>query len=471
MSQDSDVIEGVETQQLIFGRWPLWATLVGAVSITSGLAFGYDQGVIGGAISFMQDEFGFGSFVEGMITSWVTIGALVGALFGGGLADRWSRKKALIFAAYLLVFGSIVQAIAPSVVVLIAGRFIIGAGVGIASVAAPMFVAESAPAKLRGRYVSGYQLAITIGIFVAQFVDYGLSEDGTWRLMVGLGAATGVLLLLAAYPVPHSARWLISVGRRDDAAESIRKVRGAAEVEGQLAAIEADLQDQPSAEWSDLLIGGARKALIVAVGLAIIQQITGINAVIYYSNEILAEAGFETASAQAGASLIAVGLVNVLATFIALAFVDRLGRRPLLIAGMTGMLAGLAGLTITFLYETTPGDTHSIPGSLALISMVVFIASFAFSLGPVVWTIISEVFPNQVRAKGMSVATAVNWGAAFVLTLLFPILLDGIGHSATFGLLAFFTVISMLWVARMVPETKGKTLEEVSAMFSDESTT
>lgn len=468
MSRGNDLKEPTQEQRLILGRWPFWATLVGAVSITSGLAFGYDQGVIGGAIGFMQDEFGFGSFVEGMITSWVTIGALFGALFGGGLADRFSRKRALIFAAYLLVFGSLVQAFAPGVVVLIAGRFIIGAGVGIASVAAPMYVAESAPAALRGRYVSGYQLAITIGIFVAQFVDYGLSEEGTWRLMVGLGAATGVLLLLAAYPVPHSARWLISVGRREDAAESIRKVRGPDEVDAQLAAIEADLSDQPSSQWSDLLVGGARRALVIAVGLAIIQQITGINAVIYYSNEILAEAGFETASAQAGASLIAVGLVNVLATFIALAFVDRLGRRPLLMAGMTGMLAGLLGLTVTFLYETTPGDTHSIPGSLALISMVVFIASFAFSLGPVVWTIISEVFPNQVRAKGMSAATAVNWGAAFVLTLVFPDMLDIIGHSGTFGLLAFFTVVSMYWVWRMVPETKGKTLEEVSAMFADE---
>jgi len=469
MSQDSDVVDQVDTRRLILGRWPFWATLVGAVSITSGLAFGYDQGVIGGAITFMQDEFGFGSFVEGMITSWVTIGALFGALFGGGLADRLSRKKALIIAAYLLIAGSVVQAIAPSVAVLIAGRFVIGAGVGIASVAAPMYVAESAPAALRGRYVSGYQLAITIGIFVAQFVDYGLSGSGEWRLMVGLGAVTGLLLLLASYPVPHSARWLLSVGRRDDAAESIRKTRGEAAVGEQLAAIEADLHDQRSAQWSELLVGGARKALVVAVGLAIIQQLTGINAVIYYSNQILADAGFVTESAQAGASLIAVGLVNVLATLIALAFVDRLGRRPLLIAGMTGMFAGLAGLTVTFLYEATPGDTHSIPGSLALISMVVFIASFAFSLGPVVWTIISEVFPNQVRAKGMSVATAVNWGAAFVLTLLFPDLLDWLGNSGTFGLLAAFTVVSMLWVHRMVPETKGKTLEEVTAMFAAES--
>jgi len=455
-------------QPRIFGRWGLWLTLVGAVSLTSGMAFGYDQGVIGGALTFMQAEFGFDSFVEGLITSWVTLGALFGALAGGTLADKYSRKRTLIFAAYLFVIGALVQALAPSVEILILGRFIIGFGVGVASVAAPMFVAESAPAALRGRYVSGYQLAITIGILAAQFSDYVLSQEGTWRLMVGLAAIPGLLLLLTTYPVPHSPRWLISVGRREDAVESIRKTKGTWKLDEAVVEIEQELASEPNSKWSDLLVGGARRALKIAVGLAIFQQVTGINAIIYYSNEILADAGFETASAQAGASLIAVGMVNVLATFVAIAFVDRLGRRPLLIAGMTGMLVGLIGLSVTNLYESTTNDTHTIVGSLSIIWMMVFIASFAFSLGPVVWTIISEVFPTNVRAKGMSVATAVNWGAAFVLTLLFPDLIDWFGSSITFAILAGFTVLALWWTWANVPETKGKSLEEISEMFADD---
>jgi MFS family permease len=171
-------------QPRLFGRWGLWMMMVGAVSVTSGLAFGYDQGVIGGALTFMQDEFGFGSFVEGLITSWVTLGALFGALVGGGLADRRSRKSVLIFSSYLFLIGAIVQAVAPGVAILVVGRFVIGFGVGMASVAAPMYVAESSAPATRGRFVSGYQLAITIGILAAQFADYVLSTDGTWRLMV-----------------------------------------------------------------------------------------------------------------------------------------------------------------------------------------------------------------------------------------------------------------------------------------------
>jgi sugar porter (SP) family MFS transporter len=459
---------GPLAQPRLFGRWGLWMVMVGAVSVTSGLAFGYDQGVIGGALTFMQDEFGFGSFVEGLITSWVTLGALFGALVGGGLADRRSRKSVLIFSSYLFLIGAIVQAVAPGVAILVVGRFVIGFGVGMASVAAPMYVAESSAPATRGRFVSGYQLAITIGILAAQFADYVLSNDGTWRLMVGLAAVPGLILLAVVTPVPHSPRWLVKSGRPADAREAIEKVRGPAGADEAVAEIQRQVDSEPESEWRDLLVGGARRALTVAVGLALFQQLTGINALIYYSDDILEEAGFTTASAQAGASLIAVGLVNVLATFIAIAFVDRLGRRPLLMAGMTGMLVGLVGLSLSNLYESTPDDTQTIVASLSIIWMVVFIASFAFSLGPVVWTIISEVFPTGIRAKGMSVATAANWGAAFVLTLLFPVMMDGLGASATFAILAAMTVAALWWTWANVPETKEKSLEEIAEMFEEQ---
>ncbi|MEM8619302.1 MAG: sugar porter family MFS transporter [Actinomycetota bacterium] len=450
----------------IAGRWAFWPALVGAVSITAGVAFGYDQGVIGGALSFMADDFGFGNFIEGLITSWVTMGALFGALAGGALADRFSRKRALIFAAYLFMIGAIVQAFAPTVLILIVGRFVIGFGVGVASVAAPMFVAESAAPEIRGRLVSGYQLAITIGILAAQVADYVLSDEGQWRLMVGLAAIPGLLLLLVMTPAVHSPRWLVSVGRVDDARDAVSKYRGPkVDADALVAEIEENLADEPESNWGDLLVGGARRALIVAVGLALFQQITGINSIIYYSNQILADAGFNTASSQAGASLVSVGCVNVAATFIAFAFVDRLGRRPLLMAGMAGMLLGLVGLSITFLFEAQPDNTNTIVGSLSVIWMVVYIASFAFSLGPVVWTIISEVFPNHIRAKGMSLATAVNWGSAFLLTLVFPDLSAWLGNSATFAIMAVLTFIAMAWTWANVPETKGRSLEDIAEMF------
>lgn len=457
--------ENTLAQPRLFGRWGFWMVMVGAVSITSGLAFGYDQGVIGGALTFMQEEFGFGGFVEGLITSAVTLGALFGALLAGGLADRLSRKNVLILAGYLFIIGAIVQAIAPGVGILISGRIVIGFGVGMASVAAPMYVAESSSAATRGRFVSGYQLAITIGILAAQFADYVLSDSGTWRLMIGLAAVPGLVLLVVVYPVPRSPRWLVKVGRSADARDAIEKVRGPVGLDDAVDEIEQQVASEPESTWSDLLVGGARKALVVAVGLALFQQLTGINALIYYSDDILEEAGFTTASSQAGASLIAVGVVNVLATFIAIAFVDRLGRRPLLMAGMTGMFVGLVGLSLSYLYESQPDNTHSMVGSLSIIWMVVFIASFAFSLGPVVWTIISEVFPTSIRAKGMSVATAANWGAAFVLTLIFPSLMDSIGASATFAMLALMTLIALRWTWVTVPETKEKSLEEIAEMF------
>ncbi len=402
----TDTVEATEEVDgpRIFGRWAFWPLLIGAISIAAGLAFGYDQGVIGGALPLIQREFMFGSLVEGLITSWVTLGALFGALLAGAIAERFSRKQALLLASYLFIVGAIVQALAPTVPVLVIGRFVIGFGVGVASVAAPMFVAESSAPDIRGRLVSGYQLAITIGILAAQFADYLLAEPpGHWRAMLGLAAIPGVMLLIVVLPALHSPRWLVSKGRVDDAREALSRYRGpTVDADAEIAQIEANLAETPDSRWSDLMVGGARRALLIAIGLALFQQITGINAIIYYSNEILADAGFKDISSQAAASLVSVGCVNVAATFIALAFVDRLGRRPLLMAGMAGMLLGLVGMSVTFLFEAQPDNTNTIVGSIAVIWMVVFIASFAFSLGPVVWTIISEVFPNHVRAKGMS---------------------------------------------------------------------
>jgi sugar porter (SP) family MFS transporter len=463
--------EAVDDRTMIFGRWGLWLTMVGVVTMLAGLLFGYDQGVISGALPLITKDFGLTSFVSEIVTSWVTVGALFGALAAGLLADKAGRKKTGMIAGALFMSGAAIEAFAPGTAVLVVGRFVIGFGVGIASVAAPLYAAELAPRKTRGRFVSTYQLAITMGIFVADLVDDVLTESGNWRLMLGGAAIPGLLLLLCMAIMPESPRWLMKMLRRPEATASLAKVRGSAGVEAALDEVQADLdENKEQATWGEVFGRSMRKPLMVGVGLAVFQQITGINAVIYYSNEIFQKAGFVTPQDQAQATLYAVGAVNVLATFIAVAYVDRFGRRPLLLAGLVGMTVSLTTVGFAFLAfdesATNGGTTPSVVGIITLISLVVFIASFAFSLGPVVWTVISEIYPNRVRGRAIAVTTAVNWAAAGLVSLFFLSLLNAIGSSATFWLFAFFGVVAYVWIWKKVPETKGRSLEEIQEIWT-----
>jgi SP family galactose:H+ symporter-like MFS transporter len=294
--------------------------------------------------------------------------------------------------------------------------------------------------------------------------------------MLGASAVPGVLLLLAMAPMPESPRWLIGAGRRADAARSLAKVRPDVDVDATLDSIEAAVRtDQADrASWAEVFSRSLRKPLMVGIGLAVAQQLTGINAIIYYADTIFAKAGFATPADQASATTWAIGGVNVLATFIAVAYVDRFGRRPLLLAGLVGMATSLVTVAIAFHYmdgADTSGAGAGGPttaGIVTLVALVVFIASFAFSLGPVVWTVINEIFPNRVRGRAVAFATAVNWGAAFLVSEFFLTLIDDLGTSATFGLFALFSVIAFAWIYRRVPETKGRTLEEIERVWDDD---
>jgi sugar porter (SP) family MFS transporter len=455
---------GASRTPMLFGRFRTWLVMVGVVVILAGVLFGYDQGVIAGALSGMTASFDLSTTMQEVVTSLVTLGALVGALLGGGLADRWGRTRTLVVAGVLFSLGAIGEAAAQSTGVLTVSRFVVGFGVGVASVAAPLYAAEMAPMQTRGRFVSSYQLAITIGILVADIVDAVLSDDGRWRLMLGLSIVPGVVLILVSLAMPDSPRWLMKVGRRDDARSALVKTQGGPKVEQRLDVIEKDLATRPEAGWREVFAPALRRALWVGVGLAIFQQVTGINAVIYYSDKIFSLAGFTTPQQQTHATLIAVGLVNVLATLIALAWVDRFGRRPLLFTGLVGMTVGLLAIAGAFAFlnkNPTSGGGASVVGIVTLIAMVVYIASFAFSLGPVVWTMISEIFPSQVRGKAVAVSAAVNWGAAFVVSATFLTLIDAIGEVATFVMFAVLCVVAFFWIKAKVPETKGKSLEEI----------
>lgn len=443
-----------------------WMLGVGVVTFLAGLLFGYDQGVISGALPLLQDDLDLTTLESEIVTSWVTLGALVGALAAGGTADRIGRRRAAVIAGVLFAAGALVEAVAPGAAMLTFGRVVTGLGVGFASVVAPLYAAEMAPKRLRGRFVSTYQLAITVGIFLAYLADDALTSSDRWRLMFALAVIPGVALAIGFLVMPESARWLLKTGRRDDARASLAKVDGADVAETHLATLEADLQAEAregSASWGEVFAPTLRRALWVGVGLAVFQQVTGINAIIYYANEIFAEAGFTTAQEQAKATLYAVGATNVLATLVAVAWVDRFGRRPLLFTGLVGMGVSLAavGLSFAALENEPAGEASTVGGIVTVIALVVFIASFAFSMGPVVWTLISEIYPNRVRGRAIAVATAVNWFSAFLVAQFFLSIVDAIGEATTFFVFSGLCAVTYVFVWRLVPETKGRSLEEI----------
>ena len=446
-------------------RWSGAMTLVLVVVLFAGALFGYDQGVISGALEGLQRDFKLSPLLVEVVTSWVTLGALVGSLAGGEIADRLGRRKALLVAAALFAAGAAIEALAPSVTILVAGRLIVGFGVGVAAVAAPLYAAEIAPSEQRGRFVAAYQLAITVGIFLAYLVDQALADEGRWRMMLGASAVPAILLFIAILPAVESSRWLVRMGNVDLARATIKRSRPWVDPEVRLASIQESLRNEPpNASWSEVFARRWRRPLRIGIGLAVFQQITGINAVIYYSDRIFAAAGFATPQAQTMATTWAIGAVNVIATLIAIAFIDKLGRRPLLLAGLAGMCASLVAVGLAF-FSAGTGAMSPAAGIVTLVALVIFIVSFAFSLGPVVWTVINEIFPGQVRGRAVAVATAVNWGAAFLVSQFFLTLVGAVGEAGTFGLFALFCVVGGAWIYRNVPETKGRSLEQIETLW------
>jgi len=440
----------------------------------AGFLFGYDQGVISGALDGIQKTFRISSLMLEVITSWVTLGAMAGALAAGALADRLGRRATILLAAGTFVVGALVEALAPGSLVLVLGRLIVGAGVGVASVAAPLYGSEVAPARLRGRYVALYQMAITIGIFLAYFADYLLISSDRWRVMLGISAIPAFLLVLVAWPLKDTPRWYVKRGRRADAEGVLRKTEPELDIDGALDAIgQAVAADSRSATWLQVFARQWRKPLLAAAALAVLQQLTGINAIIYYADKIFEAAGFQSPTSQSLATLWAVGGVNVVATLVAVLWVDRFGRKPLLLIGSAGMFVSLLVVggaffqidSVSAAQRAAHGTTDA--GILALVGLVAFIASFAFSLGPVVWIMINEIFPGPVRARGVAFATAVNWLAAFVVAEFYLSMVSLITTAGTFLLFAGFCAVTFCYVRWFLPETKGKSLEEVQTMWSD----
>src|SRR5580704_15211298 len=435
--------------------------IAAAFAALGGLLFGYDTGVISGAELFIKNDFTLSTFALEVIVSGVLAGAATGALAGGRLADLFGRRKLLIVTAIIFAVGAVLCALAMSATTLIVGRIIVGLGIGLSSGTVPVYISEVSPAEARGWQVSLFQLAITVGILLAYVVDYAFAKSEGWRWMFGLAVIPAAIFALGMLYLPESPRWLARSGNRESARTVLMRIRGTADVNAEMQEVEGTLDKATeSARISDLFAPSLRPALIVGIGLAIFQQVTGINTVIYYAPIILQTAGISSASGAILATA-GIGVVNVLMTIVSMRLIDKVGRRPLLLTGIAGMVITLGVLGLAF---HMAGRTGALAW-LAVVSMMVYVASFAISLGPIFWLLISEIYPLKIRSSAEGLAAAFNWGSNLLVSLTFLTLLQMMGPTRTFWLYGAFAVAAWVFSYYQVPETKGRTLEEIEEFW------
>lgn len=429
------------------------------VAAVGGLLFGYDTAVIAGAIGFLQIKFGLSSAMMGWVASCALIGCMIGTTFAGSLSDKIGRKKVLKFSAFLFAVSAIGTAIPESLTTFVIFRMIGGVGIGIASMLAPMYITESAPADIRGRLVSINQLGIVTGILLIYFVNAyiaGLYNEEWnvstgWRWMFGSGIVPSVIFIILLIFVPESPRWLAKVNQWDKAKVILEKINGVEKAEAELKEIREALMAE-TVKTPSLFSESLKKPLTIGIILAIFSQVTGINAIMYYAPEIFKSTGSGSDSSMMQTVL--VGVINLIATLVAIKYVDKWGRKALLLIGSTGMFVCLAIIGSAFYFGM-------LEGNIVLFSILAYITFFGISLGPLAFVVISEIFPNQTRGKAMSVCIFALWAAVFLVSQLFPILLESIGSAFTFWIFMIMSLFSFLFVWKYLPETKGKTLEEI----------
>jgi SP family arabinose:H+ symporter-like MFS transporter len=433
--------------------------LVSTVAAVSGLLFGFDIAVINGAIILLRQQFGLSDGQTEFAASSLLVGCVFGASVAGWLSDRYGRRIVLIVSA-LLFAASALGAAAPSNLAEFAvARFAGGLAIGVASVLAPLYIAEVSPPAIRGRLVSLNQMAIVSGILLAYLVNWGLSFLGpaSWRWMFAAAAVPSVLFFVALFFVPESPRWLVKQTRHGEASAILTRVAGREAGAREMEQIRATI-DEESGSLAQLLEPGLRRALTIAVVLAVLQQITGINTVLFYGSIIFKEqVGGQSESSAIGANVL-VGVINFAATIVALWIIDKVGRKPLLIASAAGMAVAEIGMGIAFLF-------HPPPAGVILGLIGICAASFAVGLGPGVWVMMSELFPTRIRGRAMSIATIALWLACVALTFTFLTLVKAIGASGAFWLYGSMCVVTVLFVWFVTPETKGKSLEEIEKFW------
>lgn len=435
-------------------------TLVAALG---GLLFGYDTAVVVGAIGFIEEKYKLSAAMTGWAASCALIGCMIGAMLAGWLSDRLGRRKVLMISAWAFAISSIGIMIPQGLGLFITFRMIGGFGIGIASILSPLYISEIAPAHIRGRLISIYQLGIVIGILLIYFVnaiiaglyDHTWNVDTGWRWMFGSGIVPSILFIALLLKAPESPRWLAARRRWDDASDILTKVNGSEKAEIELLAIRESLSERQG-RFSDLVKPGLRTALIIGIVLAVFSQVTGINAIMYYAPVIFQQTGDGTSSALT--QTIWVGGINVLMTLVAIRYVDQLGRKKLLMIGAAGMAVCLALVAVLFGNIATAGIG-------ILIGILLYISFFAISLGPLTFVVVAEIFPNAVRGRAMGVAIFFLWLSVYAVSQSFPMLLEAIGPASTFWIYMAMSVAAFLFIWRSVPETKEKTLEEIQQMW------
>jgi sugar porter (SP) family MFS transporter len=445
--------------------------LISIVAAMGGLLFGWDWVVVGGAKPFFQRYFGLTSeALIGWANSCALVGCLIGALTAGGLSDRFGRKRLLIASSLIFVVTSIGDALSTSFPVFIAWRIFGGVAIGLASNLSPMYIAEVAPAGLRGRLVSVNQLTVVVGILMAQFIDWYLVRDlphgatddfirnsyfgqTGWRWMFGLTAVPALVFFVMMFIVPESPRWLAKKGRVDEAGRILAKIGGESYSRAAIAEIQSTLAVAAASRvsYAEFFKPGVAKMLLLGVGLAVFQQWCGINVIFNYAEEIFKSAGYDIANVLTNIAW--TGSVNLVFTFVALGTVDRVGRRPL-------MLFGAASLALIYVVLGW-GYYRNVSGLPMLLLVLAAIGCYAMSLAPITWVVISEVFPNRIRGAAMAVAVSALWVACFLLTYSFPFLNKAWGPAVTFWVFAGICALGFLFVYFKLPETRGKTLEQI----------
>lgn len=426
------------------------------IAALAGLLLGFDTGIISGALLFIQRDFPVTTLMKEFIVSSVLAGAMAGAVSCGRLTDLLGRRSIMLVIAILFMIGTLLATFAADVQAILTGRLVIGFAIGIGSYAAPLYIAEISPVNLRGRLVTLYQLAITIGILFSYIINYIFTNlDGSWRWMFGIGLLPATLLTIGMFFLPESPRWLVMKNKTDIARATLKHLRQSNDVEHEIREIHDSLTVK-NAKFSEIFKPWIRPVLFLGMMLGLIQQVTGINTIIYYAPSIFTLAGFQDTSSTILAT-VGIGIVNVLATFIAVRYLDTIGRRPLLLAGLMGM--GISLLVLSFSFKL--GTDSGLLMWAAMACTFTYIISFAFSLGAILWVIVSEIFPLEVRATAMGVAMFSCFLWNFVVSSTFLTLLDAMGPATTFFMYATLCVLSLVFCYYKVPETKGVTLEQI----------
>ncbi|HET8600793.1 MAG TPA: sugar porter family MFS transporter [Segeticoccus sp.] len=438
--------------------------------------FGFDSAVINGAVDALGSHFQLQAFLKGFAVAIALLGCAVGAWYAGQLADRIGRKKVMVLGAVLFFASSLGAGLAVSVWDLMFWRVIGGLGIGIASVISPAYISEVAPARMRGALTSIHQLAITIGIFAALLSDDVLQRSAggpsaalwfgepAWRWMFIVGVVPSVVYGILAVLIPESPRYLVRARKDDEARRVLRVVVGEPDPDSKVSEIRESLHEEDRTSFAD--IAGPRfglKPLVwVGICLAVLQQFVGINAIFYYSTTLWHSVGFSTA--QSFETSVITAIINVVLTFVAIIWVDRFGRRRLLLVGSVGMLVGLGLASVSFFHQIGSGDKVSLPepwGFVALVGANLFVIFFAATWGPVVWVLLGEMFPNSMRAYALAIGASANWIANFIVSFSFPYLAQNVGLGYIYGAYAAFAIISFFFVLTKIPETKGQELEHM----------